>query len=199
MEADHRRAQVEKHGEHLRVIGEAAVDDPQVFGRFGVELGKDGAQAVEPVCLACGVGRRGGMHEEIDVEGLVGAGPQILDHLASRGGVAGAEAERSQRACVADRGGKCGRGDARHRGLDDRVGEVQAVGHGGSCLGRCHGETRSPRAWQGPGRCAGRRGTAGWGSRRERHDEPGDGGMPLRGGADRGRGATGQGGAVPLS
>ena len=134
MEADHGRTRFQQQLEHRLVRQEAAVDFRQRGGRLGAELSEVRTQPGQPGGFArrIGLGRR--MGEHVGVEGTVGLLAHRRDGGARRLHGRGAQGDRAEPARFRDGGGQRRGGNARHRGLDDGVADVQlrqqVVAHG---------------------------------------------------------------------
>jgi len=145
VEAHHRRALVQQHLEHRRIGQEASVYLAQCGWRRGVELGEQRPQVVQPGRLPRGVGLRGRVAEQVDVERPRGQRAGFADQRSCLLRGVGAHAQRAQPAGLGHRRRQAGRGDAGHRRLDDRMFYAQQGGeartHGVSSGGAAAGSS----------------------------------------------------------
>lgn len=124
MKTRHRRTRVEQHPEHGVVPDETAVDFGKHEGWNGIERREHRTKALDPRCLDGLVGNRGTVAEQIDVERAARSCAHLGNHRACAVRIGRTDRDRSECAGLAHRRGHGGRGDARHRRLDN--GQVDA-------------------------------------------------------------------------
>ena len=120
MQADHRGPLGQQQRQHGIIIGKAAVERGQPFGRGGTEAIEFGAPALDPRRLARRIGRGHGVDEQVHVERPVGARAQIADLPCRSFGITGAQRDRAEPAGLGHGGGQRRARDPGHRCLHDR-------------------------------------------------------------------------------
>ena len=138
MEADDGRGFFHQHLQHGVVVGRETLVDRAQFGRGRrPERLEQGRERLDPTGLPHGIGLGRGVHEEVDVEGAVGSGPDLPDHPARGLRVRRAQSDGAEAARIGHGRGEFRRRDPRHRRLHDRNGHSEAADEGhGFDLGR---------------------------------------------------------------